>query len=214
MFGFFKNALRGVMISSSVERNLQTPDDLQIGDIITFRFLPQATLSNKNFQVSAINTTDFKQGSSTIFTLKGESSQPFYLALCNHQGEKLLSIRQKINRKTVDQLFGLEAFSVVFEEGEYPELVLMQTPENLKKWVAEGYYKTIDCRKGYCHAGDYRNRPLPSFEDESTGFDYYRLLDKTENFGVEVEVYGDGESEVYITLYHPLSIIESMWPGK
>ena len=43
-------------------RTLQTPDDLDIGDIITFRFLPQASLSGKNFQVTAINTADFKQG--------------------------------------------------------------------------------------------------------------------------------------------------------
>lgn len=214
MFDFIKKALTGVITPPVAARVLEKPEDLEIGDIITFRFLPQATLSGKNFQVTAIHTLDFKQGEFTHFTLQGENSQPIDLTWHENEGEILLAIRQKITRETVDTLFGLEAFSAIFEEESFVNLARYGKVADLEGWLADNYYKSIDCRKGYLHAGDYREHELPHFEDESEGLDYYLLLDKTEAFGVEVEVYNDGESDVYIMLYCPLSVIESMWPGK
>ena len=214
MFDFIKKALMGSITPPAAARVLEKPEDLEIGDIITFRFLPQATLSGKNFQVTAIHTLDFKQGEFTHFTLQGENSQPIDLTWHENDGEILLAIRQKIKRETVDTLFGLEAFSAIFEEGNFIDLARQGTVAGLEGWLADNYHKSIDCRKGYLHAGDYRGRELLRFEDESEGLDYYLLVDKTEAFGVEVEVYNDGESEAYITVYCPCSIIESMWPGK
>jgi hypothetical protein len=214
IFDFIKKTLSGAITAPTSSRKLETPDDLQIGDIITFRFLPQAALSGKSFQVHAINTADFKQGRFTVFMLQGESNQPLYLTECVNGEESYLSLRQKVNRAIVDKVFGLEQFSSIFEEGYGEALKAVAAPEQLEGWLAEEYYKSIDCRKGYRHEGDYRNRVLPRYEDESEGFDYYLLLDKSEAFGVEVEVYNEGESDVYIALYQPLSIIESMWPGR
>ncbi len=212
---FIKKKLSDMVASTPPVRQLETPDDLQQGDIITFRFLPQESLSGKSFQVMGIDTLDFKQGRFTVFTIQGENRHPLYLTECINGEERYLAIRQKINRAIVDKLFSLEAFSTILDEGYGEELkTVTASIEQLEGWLAESYHKAIDCRKGYRHSGDYRNRVLPRYEDESQGFDYYLLMDKTEAFGVEIEVYDEGESDVYIALYLPLSVIESLWPGK
>jgi len=50
---------------------LEHPKDLQLGDLIKFRFLPQQDISNQRFEITEINTYDFKQQAYTVFTLQG-----------------------------------------------------------------------------------------------------------------------------------------------
>lgn len=195
-------------------RALTRPNDLHIGDILTFGLLPQPSLSGKNFQVTGIDTYDFKQGSFPVFTLEGDSGQAVYLSERNNEGERYLSIRRKINRATVDTVFGLENFSLIMDDSGIDTLDTQTQPATYEGWLASDYHKVIDCRSGYRHTGDYRTKAIPQYEDESNGLDYYQLLDKSEHSGIEIEVFDNDETDVYLVIHHPLSAIDALWPGN
>lgn len=211
MFDFIRKILP---TNRPISRTLTRPNDLHIGDILTFGLLSQPSLSGKNFQVADIDTYDFKQGDFTVFTLEGDSGQPVYVSERSNEGERYLSIRQKIKRSTVDTLFGLENFSLIMNDSGVDTLDIHTQPSAYEGWLASDYHKVIDCRSGYRHKGDYRTTPIPQYEDESNGLDYYQLLDKSEHFGIEIEVFDNDETDVYLVIHHPLSAIEALWPGN
>ena len=102
----------------------------------------------------------------------------------------------------------------MMEDGTGKALDTQTQPAAYEGWLAHDYHKVIDCRSGYRHAGDYRNQPIPQYEDESDGLDYYLLLDKSEHLGIEIEVFDNDETDVYLVIHHPLSVIDALWPGN
>ena len=45
-------------------------------------------------------------------------------------------------------------------------------------------------------------------------FELYQLLDRDESKGLELEVWSDGDTDVFLTMYRPLSDIVDMYPGS
>jgi len=193
-------------------RTLDHPKDLGLGDIVKFGFLPQEDLSNKRLEVIEVNTYDFRGETSTSFTLKSETGAVVWLTVTNEDGEEYLSISKKVNRAEVTQTFLDEDFGQVFNEGVGLKLARQEETRDLTNWTADTYIKTEDCSKGYFHKGDYRERTLPKYEDESESFDFYLLENTTEEFFIEIEIYEGGDTEVYMGVYLDLSSIDELWP--
>ena len=212
MFDGLKHILAGAANQSAQPRSLTSPEQLQIGDIVTFQLLDQPELSGKRFQVTAVTTLDFEHNVYPVFALQGENPDALiFLSVHTKGGISTLAIRKKITHDEVDGIFGLDNFADVFEEGS---LTLKANPiDSLKSWLAPSYYKAVDCRSGYHHIGDYRTEALPEYEDDSPGIDYYQLLDNSEKFAVEIEVGDEDESDVYVTITTPLAAIAEMWPA-
>lgn len=210
MFDKLKGLL-GDQEAPQAARTLAAPDQLMTGDVIKFQFMAQPELSGKQFEVAAITTYDFEHGAYAQFALKGETSELMFLSVHERKGETYLAISKKITREDVEGLFDLDLFAEVFEEG--PLTIPATSYEPLKTWQASGYFKDIDCQRGYRHIGDYRHESLPEFEEDAEGIDYYRLLDKSEKHAIEIEVGDHDDSDVYITVYQPVSVIAEMWPA-
>jgi len=191
---------------------LEHPKDLQLGDLIKFRFLPQQDVSNQRFEITEVNTVDFKQQVYTVFTLQGVNNTQLSGCYVNEEGEEYFSLSKKLTRAMVKSLFDEVAFAAVFEEG-CTELERQAIPKGLEQWTASHYTETKDCNKAYVHKGDYRGKDLPQYEDESTAIDYYLLEDDDEDFAIEIEVTDDGETDVYATVYLEISAIEELWPA-
>lgn len=198
----------------SKPRALDHPKDLQSGDIIKFGFVDPAGLSRHSFEVIQINTYDFQDEKSTSFTLKGDSGEILWLSVDCEDGEENLSVSRKLTRGQVLELFDESQFGLVFDEGAGQCLARRSVPKGLEGWTASDYREIEDCSKGYYHEGDYRKRQLPKFEDESKAFDYYLLEDDEEDYAIEIEVYGDGETEVMAMVYLEISSVEELWPAK
>jgi hypothetical protein len=207
------NTVKGIFggAEENPARQLTGPEALQIGDMLKFQFMAQTELSGKQFQVVAITTYDFEHENYPQFALKGAKEELVFLSVHEEDGRSYLAISQKISRDAVDSIFTLDAFADVFEEGAVTLDAKNYPP--LQEWLGKSYYKAIDCRRGYRHIGDYRNQPLPEFEDDSEGIDYYVLRDSTEKCAVEIAIGDSDDSDVYVTIYQPLSVIAEMWPA-
>ena len=194
-------------------RKLEQPGDLQIGDIIKFRYLPQPELSNQEFQVKTINTYDFEDRNLTEFVLQGTYPENLYMTVDDTDDEPFLAISRKINRDVVEKIFDLDQFALLFDDESHNQLSPQATPDELKSWVAHSYIQEIFAEGGYFLKGDYRNRTIP--QDSSSGefFEYYLAIDDSRQWVVEAEVYDEGETDVLLTIRRPLSDIDEMWPS-
>lgn len=205
--GFFSKIFNK---KSSGSGELNHPKDLQLGDSIKLGYVTPAGISRKSFKVTSINTYDFEQDKSTSFTLQGTGGDTIWLSVNDEGGEESLSVSRKLTRGQVFELFGESEFGEVFEEGRVQSLLRKAEPEGLEGWTAQEYREIEDCSNGYYHKGDYRDRDLPKYEDESDAFEYYLLEDDEEDYAIECEVYPDGETEVMATAYLPISSVYRM----
>ncbi len=199
---------------SEAIRSLNHPADLDKGDIIKLSFLDQQDLSNKRFEVDDVNTYDFKGEQSTSFTLKGESDECVFLSVRRNNGKEYLAFSRLMKRSEVLELFDEQDFASVFDEGANTRLKRRAIPAGFEDWTASEYVEEEDCSKGYYHEGDYRNRSLPRFEDESCSLEYYLLEDPHGDFAIEIEVYESGETEVSAIAYLDMPGIEELWPAR
>ena len=195
-------------------RSLNHPRDLQIGDIVKFRFMPQAEISNQQFQIAKINTYDYEDRKLTEFHLQGDNSEPIFLTVDETDDVPFLAITRKIQRATVETLFNLDEFAKVFDEEGPTKLARKTEPEFLAGWTAQNYIQEIFGEVGFFHKADYRNQVVPECESEGERFENYLLIDDTRQFVVEAEVYEDGETDVLISIRRPLSDIEELWPAQ
>lgn len=199
-------------------RQLSHPNHLQLGDMITLddSFALPEQLRGQQLRVEAVNTYEFERRQSTEWVLKGHGSETLFLSL-DEDDETHLCFALKITRSQVEQIVDLDQFSDIFEEDVQASLNILPTaPESLNAWLGSQYHQINFAQFGYFHRQDYRGMTPPQDEDTNSGepFELYQLLDDEERYGIEVEVYEGGETDVMLTLYRPLSDIREYWPGK
>lgn len=198
--------------SEAAPRQLSHPRDLQVGDIIKFRYLPQVEISNQRFEVSSINSYDFEDRKLIEFVLQADVSGAIYLIVDETGDEPFLAISKKIPRNMVEELFDLDEFSLLFDDESNNVIHRKIEPEKISGWTAESYIQEIFSERGYFLKGDYRNKPVPQSENEGDSFDYYLAIDNSRQFVVEAEVYEGGETDVLVTVRRSITDIEEMWP--
>ncbi len=212
-----KNWIKSIFSSheeSQAVRQLTHPRDLQLGDIIKFRYLSQPDLSNQQFEVKQINTYDFEDRNLTEFVLRGVAAEPIYLTVNEYEDEPFLSISRKINKDMVAQLFDLDEFALLFDDESHNILHRQTEPPELAGWTAETYQQEIFAERGYFYKQDFRGRSVPESTEDAEDFDYYLAIDATRQYVIEAEVYDGGETDVLVTIRRPLEDIEEMWPGS
>jgi len=193
-------------------RELNHARDLQVGDIVKFRYLPQSDLSNQQFEVNSINTYDFEDRNLTEFVLKGNQPELIFMTVDETGDEPFLALSKKISRDVVEKLFNLDEFALLFDDESNNTLQPISEPESLEGWTGKAYIQEIFSEGGYFFKGDYRSQSIPQNENEGDRFDYYLAIDNTREFVVEAEVYDGGETDVLITVRRPLRDIEELWP--
>ncbi len=202
--------------SETPARELTQPDDLKIGDMITlddsFALPPQ--LKGKQLKVEAINTYEYEHSRTTEWQLKGIDDQAIYLTL-DKDDEVYLALSIKLTRDKVEQIFVMDNFGDIFEEPGEAEISVVdnQPVTELSQWLANRYRQSTFAEFGYYHQKDFRqNRPSQS-DNENRGhpFESYQLIDDTESYAVDIEVYDGGETEISLVLYRPVSDIREYW---
>ncbi|MBT8419719.1 MAG: hypothetical protein KJO08_02540 [Gammaproteobacteria bacterium] len=210
-----KGLFRGRQDRHDTVRVLDHPRDLQPGDIVKFGFTGQELLSNQSFRVADINTCDLggEQHKKTVFTLQGTDTELRLAVIDNGRGERI-EIGCAVFPEDVAKIFDEDAFIDLLdpETGVHHILDRNGEPEHLAGWTATAYSQEAG-HNAYYHAGDYRSRALPDFEEEANAFSYYFLISDDRRFGLEVQVYDGGRTEVYLLVYLAVSNIEELWPG-
>jgi len=207
--------------SDDETRKLTTVGDLKINDIIvlTDSFALPENLRSQQFQVSAVNSYEFENNTQSEWVLKNNQNDQLYLTL-DIDDEVYLKFSLEINEQTVETLFNLDDFAVIFDQESFEQentfLERQQECENTTHWTSEQYQQAIFAQVGFFHRKDHRSENLSAYEGKDAGeqFELYQLLDQDQSRGVDVEVWSDGDTDVFLTLYRPVSDIIDMYPGS
>ena len=203
--------------SSNEPRKLTHVDQLLVGDIIvlTDSFALPESLRGQDFQVKAVNSYEFEHKVQTEWALLGTNALEIFLSLeVDDVTELKLSL--KIQHEDVEALFDLERFSEIFDEPGEAFLDKKSDSAITNMWSSEQYQQSVFAKVGFFHRKDHRSEKLSAYEGKDSGeqFELYSLYNEDQSKGVDVEVWQDGDTEVCLTLFRPLSDITDMYPAS
>jgi len=203
--------------SDDEQRKLSSASELRINDIIVLSdsFALPENLRAQQFQVTAVNSYEYEHHTQTEWVLKNSQNTQLYLTL-DVDDEVYLKFALEIEEEDVETLFNLDDFATIFEEQNNAFLERQQDSEKTKQWSSEQYQQCIFAQVGYFHRKDHRSENLSEFEGKDAGeqFELYQLMDVDDSRGIDVEVWSDGDTDVFLTLYRPVSDIVDMYPGS
>ena len=203
--------------SNNEQRKLTEVNQLLVGDIIalTDSFALPESLRGQDFQVKAVNSYEFEDKVQTEWALVGNNALEIFLSLeVDDITELKLSLR--IQHEDVETLFDLERFAEVFDEPGQAFLDKKADSELTAMWSSEQYQQSVFAKVGFFHRKDHRSENLSAYEGKDSGeqFELYSLYNEDQSKGVDVEVWQDGDTEVCLTLFRPLSDIIDMYPAS
>ncbi len=209
--------LKNIFSKEQAQRQVTQVQDLQVGDIIklTDSFALPENLRNQEFQVSAVNSYEYQHHTDSEWVLTGHNDCELYLSL-DIDDKTYLKFSLKIHHQDVETLFDLDEFSTIFDEPGQA-LLKRKTDSVLSQgWSAGQYQQSLFAKVGYFHRKDHRNESLSVYEGKDAGeqFELYQLLNEDQSCGIELEVWQDGDTDVFLILYRPTQDIVDMFPGS
>jgi len=215
---FFKRTLAKFSNkSTAAPRKLSQVNQLLVGDIIvlTDSFALPESLRKQEFQVKAVNSYEFEHSTQTEWALLGGDDTEIFLSLAVDDISEL-KFSLKIAHEDVESLFDLEHFGEIFDEPGQAFLDKKTDTALSLGWTSEQYQQNTFAKVAYFHRKDHRTETLSSFEGSEAGeqFELYALFNKEQSNGIDIEVWQDGDTEIYLTLFRPLSDMVDMYPGS
>jgi len=202
--------------SESEARRFEGPADLGPGDLLTFKHrlaLPR-DVQGRTFEIASVATYQYESGIEVQFALVGEEGTKFYLGLDPKESQPELCLSRDLKRKDVLKLFDEDAFAGLWDEEEFAELDVVEPLERYAGWLADGYSQVTKDAVGFYYDRDCRGETLSMRQDDdSEELRYHECEGSNDSFGLNVEVWGDGETDVSLEVYCGADVIESMWPG-
>ena len=199
-------------------RTLTSPEQLQVGDLITLK--PRSTLPDclqgETLEVTKISTYEFPSGYEPEFTVKTSTGRTLSMSLSDDGGDIEMSFSIEISRNTVIALFGEAEFSRLWED-DFAELKtnLDAADEELAGWLAPNYWQTEKMAEAYFYKKDMRgkgNNQYVSHDSEELRY-HFCAGGEEEEFGLSVEIWEGGETDVYVSKSFAVNVIEEMWPN-
>jgi len=199
------------------QRTLSSAQDLNTGDIIvlTDSFALPESLRTQQFQVTSVNTYEYENSTQTEWTLTGNNDLEIFLSL-DIDDKIYLKFTLKIEHQDIETLFDLDEFSKLFDAPGDAFLNRQHDNNKTTSWTSEQYQQNIYAKVGYFHRKDNRYQALSPYEGQDSGeqFELYQLLDKDQSRGIDVEVWQDGDTDIFLSIYRPLTDIIDMYPGS
>lgn len=212
MSGFFSRIFGGGG-DKTRSRRLNHPRDLRTGDIIKLSYLKQSDISGQEFEVSQINTYIYGNLCYPELVLKDRSGKIVFLMVEEEDGEEYLALSKKVKQADVREILDQAQIDKVLEKGAGSKVRTVSKPAGFEEWLVEKYTETNDNVKGQFLKGDARS--LSDQEMKRTeNFSSHTLVDKSDEYALEIEVYETGEVELSVTVYHDIGEIKEMWPAS
>ena len=200
--------------SAESGRRLESVADLRIGDLLTFkhRLALPPSVQGQTFEVAKVGGYEYEDGLYPQLALDGAEAGRIYLTFKANDATEL-SLCRDLPRKDVVKLFGEDEFAKLWED-DFAELAVTQQVDGYDGWLAERYSQTKKWAEGYFHEKDMRGEQLSAHQDDdSEELRCHECEDASGQFGLSVEVWGDGDTEVSLEVHCTPDVIESMWPG-
>ena len=200
--------------SAEPGRTLASPGDLRAGDLLTFKHrlsLPP-NVQGQTFEVSRVGTYQYEDGMYPQLTLDGAEAGRIYLGFKASDAAELC-LSKAAPRKDVRRLFSEDAFGALWEE-DFADLQVAEQLAAYDGWLADSYSQVKKWSEGYFYDRDCRGEKLSNFQDDDAEeLRYHECEDATGRFGLTVEVWADGETEVTLDVNCPADVVDAMWPG-
>ncbi|GLP95676.1 hypothetical protein [Paraferrimonas sedimenticola] len=197
-------------------RQLNHPSQLNQGDMIVLddSFALPGLLRGQQFKVESVNCYEYQNSRAPEWILRGNGQHTLFLSI-EQDDEEYLAVSIKLTRAEVESCFDMDAFADIFEEGVFAELEGHEQDGELAGWLNGRYRQTDFAEFGYFHRADYRHTRPPQDANQSHGdaFEAYQLVNDNETHAIDIEVYENGETDVMLTLYRPVSDIREYWPA-
>ncbi|MEI6897999.1 MAG: hypothetical protein V5786_11045 [Psychromonas sp.] len=195
-------------------RTLNHVTELQLQDLFSFSdsfALPQA-MRKMQLQVTDINTIEFKHEHYAQIVAQGSGNQLVYLSFPNNP-QKLVKLSLLLPRSDVEALFNMDDFSEIFEQPGNAHLTPLTNNLNYADMLADKYIQQDFMTSGYFHRQDYRNATPPQFNEDKHGqeFEYYSLQGNQEKRFVEIFIFENGDTDVYLSFFRPTNEIAELW---
>ena len=208
---------KSIFSKEKPQRAVKSVQDLRVNDVIVMSdsFGLPSQLRDQQFQVTAINTYEFENKNQLEWVLTGGSDIQLFLSL-EQDDVTELKFSLKIEHEDVESLFDLDDFSTLFDEPGQAQLTKQQDTQHSDGWSSDHYQQHVFAQVGYFHRKDHRSQSLSQFEGKDSGeqFELYVLYDDEQSFGIDVEVWQDGDTDIFLTLFRPLTDIVDMYPGS
>ena len=195
-------------------RSLESPADLAAGDLVTFkhRLALPGDVQGQTFEVSSVGAYEFEDGLYPQLTLDGAESGRIFLSFKAGDVTELCLSRE-VPRRDVLRLFDEDAFSALWDEG-FADLQVASRLDAYDGWLADAYSQVKKWAEGYYHSRDRRGETLSQYaDDDSEELRYHECEDATGRFGITVEVWSDGETEVTLDVNVAPDVVDAMFPG-
>ncbi|KGJ89298.1 hypothetical protein [Thalassotalea sp. ND16A] len=202
---------------SNKARQLNQPQDLLSNDIIVLsdNFALPEILRQQQFQVSNINSHEFEHALITEWALTGKSNETVYLSV-ERGAQPFLKFSYRIEEQDVASLFNLDDFAQIFSEDADALLTRQQDSPRTSGWTCEQYQQTVAAQMGYFHRKDCRAIAPSEFEGEDAGevFELYSLRGNDDQYAIDIQIWQDGDTDVFVNIYRPVSDIKEYYPGS
>ena len=212
---FFKNVFK--KNNKPERRKLTQVNQLLVGDIVvlTDSFALSEVLRGQQLQVTAINSYEYENGTQLEWTLQGSNELLIFLSL-EVDDTTELKFSLKIEREDVAALFDLDDFAEIFEEPGQAFLDRKTDNALTTSWSSAQYQQSVFAKVGYFHRKDHRSENLSAYEGKDSGeqFELYALYNEDQSKGIDVEVWQDGDTDVFLTIFRPLTDIIDMYPAS
>ena len=199
---------------TSGARSLESPADLAAGDLVTFkhRLALPGDVQGQTYEVSSVGAYEFEDGLYPQLTLDGAESGRIYLSF-KAGDPRELSLSREVPRRDVLKLFSEDAFSALWDD-DFVDLQVASKLDAYDGWLAEAYSQVKKWAQGYYHNRDRRGENLSQYaDDDSEELRYHECEDATGRFGITVEVWADGDTEVTLDVNVAADVVDAMFPG-
>ncbi len=203
--------------SEQKQRKLTQVNQLLVNDIIvlTDSFALPEVLRGQQLQVTAVNCYEYENSTQSEWTLQGSNELLIFLSLDVDDATEL-KFSLKIDPEDVETLFNLDRFSEIFDEPGQAFIDRKTDNDRTTSWSSEQYQQSVFANVGYFHRKDHRSENLSAYEGKDAGeqLELYSLYNEDQSKGVDIEVWSDGETDVFLTLFRPLTDIIDMYPAS
>lgn len=195
-------------------RTLTKPHELQVNDILTFgdSFALPPAIRKQQLEVIKCDTIEFKHQHFAQLIAQGSGEQLVYVSFPDNP-QKLIKISLLLTRADVEELFDLDTFSEIFEEPGNVRLTPLNQEHDYADLVADEYIQQDFMTTGYKHTKDYRGQKPPQHNEVEHGreFEYYSLEGAQGKRFVEIYIFENGDTDVYLSCLRPANDIAELW---
>ncbi|WP_198264193.1 hypothetical protein [sulfur-oxidizing endosymbiont of Gigantopelta aegis] len=214
--GLFKSIFRGKDGDDESPRQIASPTDLTVGDMLKMEFSAQSLISGQTLKVTAQSFYDISsvENCKTVSTMEG-ADKPILLSKSSVNAERPLEVALLVLPDTVFDIFKQKKFAAIFDEPEDTDHRLSsknsaQEIPGLEGFIAKSYFQERT-NEAYRSDKDCRNQTL--LDSQWTGFDYKLLVSDDRQHAVRIEVFDGGRTDVYLIAYLPLHQVAEYWPA-